>query len=179
MMTMSSAIRGRQGLLGAAGLLALLASNGLAAEGPSWRIERGDVRILVPLKPGGAFTATTPSLAGTLTLEGTKPARLAGEVSMDLSTIDTGISLRNQHLRENYLDVAKGEGFNKAVLSDIHLSEVGGEAFDGTTPFTSSLDPTPTPRYSGGVTAKSVRTSGNSARTRRNTSGSGWDPSCS
>src|SRR6266545_2018238 len=33
--------------------------------------------------------------------------------------------------------------------------------------FTSSLDPTPTPRYSGGVTAKSVRTSGNSARTRR------------
>jgi polyisoprenoid-binding protein YceI len=139
MMTMSSAIRGRQGLLGAAGLLALLASNGLAAEGPSWRIERGDVRILVPLKPGGAFTATTPSLAGTLTLEGTKPAHLAGEVAMDLSTIDTGISLRNQHLRENYLEVAKGEGFNKGVLSDIQLSEVGGEAFDGTTPFTGTL----------------------------------------
>src|SRR6266536_1053951 len=132
MMTMSSAIRGRQGLLGAAGVLALLASNGLAAEASSWRIERGDVKILVPLKPGGAFTATTPSLAGTLTLEGAKPAHLAGEVSMDLATIDTGISLRNQHLRENYLDVAKGEGFNKAVLSDIHLSDVGGETFEGT-----------------------------------------------
>jgi len=139
MMTMSSANRGRRGLLGAAGLLALLASNGLAAEGPSWRLDRGEVKILVPLKPGGAFTATSPSLAGTLTLEGTKPAHLAGEVAMDVSTIDTGISLRNQHLRENYLEVAKGEGFNKAVLSDIQLSDVGGETFDGTTPFTGTL----------------------------------------
>jgi polyisoprenoid-binding protein YceI len=126
-------------MLGVVGLLALVASSGAAAEGPSWRIERGDVKILVPLKPGGAFTATTPSLSGTLTLEGAKPAHLAGEVSMDLATIDTGISLRNQHLRENYLEVAKGDGFNKAVLSDIHLSEVGGEAFDGTTPFTGTL----------------------------------------
>ena len=33
--------------------------------------------------------------------------------------------------------------------------------------FTSSLLPTPTPRYSGGVIPKSVRSSGNSARTRR------------
>ena len=139
MMNMSSATRARHGMLGVVGLLALVASSGAAAEGPSWRIERGDVKILVPLKPGGAFTATTPSLSGTLTLEGAKPAHLAGEVSMDLATIDTGISLRNQHLRENYLEVAKGDGFNKAVLSDIHLSEVGGEAFDGTTPFTGTL----------------------------------------
>src|SRR5207247_6513757 len=91
------------------------------------------------LRPGGAFTATASSLAGALTLERTQPAHLAGEVAMDLWTIDTGISLRNQHLRENYLDVAKGEGFNKAVLSDIHLSDVGGETFDGTTPFTGTL----------------------------------------
>jgi polyisoprenoid-binding protein YceI len=139
MKKMKSAVRDRHGMLGALGLIALLASNGVAAEGPSWRIERGDVKILVPLKPGGAFTATTPSLSGTLALEGSKPARLAGEVSMDLATIDTGTSLRNQHLRENYLEVAKGEGFSRAVLSDIHLSEVGGETFDGTTPFTGTL----------------------------------------
>jgi polyisoprenoid-binding protein YceI len=139
MKKMSSAARDRHGMLGALALLALLASSGVAAEGPAWRIERGEVKILVPLKPGGAFTATTPSLGGTLALEGSKPARLAGEVSMDLATIDTGISLRNQHLRENYLEVAKGEGFSRAVLSDIHLSEVAGETFDGTTPFTGTL----------------------------------------
>ena len=131
--------RGRRGLFVAAALLALLAPAGLAAEGPSWRLEKGDVKILVPLKPGGAFAATTTALTGTLTLEGAKPARLVGEASMDLTTIDTGIALRNQHLRENYLDVAKGDGFNKAVLSDIQLAEASGETFDGTTPFTGTM----------------------------------------
>ena len=109
----------------------LLASSSVGAEAPSWRIERGDVQILVPLRPGGAFTATTSSLSGTLTLDQAKPARLTGEISMDLATIDTGIALRNQHLRDNYLEVAKGKGFDKAVLSEIQLKDADGEAFRG------------------------------------------------
>jgi polyisoprenoid-binding protein YceI len=128
-----------RGLFCAAALLALLAPPGLAADGPSWRVEKGEVKIVVPLKPGGAFAATTSSLSGTLTLEGAKPAHLAGDVSMDLTTIDTGIALRNQHLKENYLEVAKGEGFNKAVLSDLQLADVSGETFDGTTGFTGTM----------------------------------------
>ena len=132
-------ISGRKGLFAAASLLALLATGGFAAEGPSWRLEKGDVKILVPLKPGGAFAASTTALSGTLTLEGVKPARLVGDVSMDLTTIDTGIALRNQHLKENYLEVAKGEGYNKAVLSEIQLAEASGESFDGATPFTGTL----------------------------------------
>jgi polyisoprenoid-binding protein YceI len=117
----------------------LLASGSVAAESSSWRIERGDVHVLVPLIPGGAFTATTPSLEGTLTLEQAKPARLTGEISMDLATIDTGISLRNQHLREKYLQVAKGKGFDRAVLSEVRLSDADGEAFEGRTAFTGVL----------------------------------------
>ena len=132
-------IRGRKGLFAAASLLALLAPAGFAAEAPSWRLEKGEVKILVPLKPGGAFAASTTALSGTLTLEGAKPARLVGDVSMDLTTIDTGIALRNQHLKENYLEVAKGDGYNKAVLSDIQLAEASGETFDGTTPFTGTM----------------------------------------
>jgi len=120
-------------------LFLLLASVSLAAEAPSWRIERGDMNILVPLKPGGAFTATTPSLNGTLTLEQPKPSRLGGEISTDLATIDTGIGLRNQHLREKYLEVAKGKGFDKAVLSEIQLNDAEGEAFEGRTAFTGTL----------------------------------------
>jgi polyisoprenoid-binding protein YceI len=125
--------------LGLASLLILLASGSVAAEPSWWQIERGDVRILVPLKPGGAFTATAPSLSGTLTLDQAKPARLTGDVSMDLATIDTGIGLRNQHLRENYLEVAKGKGFDKAVLSEILMNDADGEAFEGRTPFTGML----------------------------------------
>jgi polyisoprenoid-binding protein YceI len=123
----------------AAALLALLAPAGLAAEGPSWRLEKADVKIIVPLKPGGAFAATTSAVSGTLALEGAKPARLVGEVSMDLTAIDTGIALRNQHLKENYLEVSKGEGFNKAVLSDIQLADATGETFDGTSAFTGTM----------------------------------------
>jgi len=126
-------------LCSALALPALLATGVFAAEGPSWRLEKGEVKVLVPLKPGGAFAATTTALSGTLTLEGAKPARLVGDVSIDLATIDTGIGLRNQHLRENYLEVAKGEGYNKAVLSEIQLAEASGESFDGTTPFTGTL----------------------------------------
>ena len=58
---------------------------------------------------------------------------------MDLKTIDTGIALRNQHLRENYLEVGKGAGFDKAVLTDIHLADADGEGFDGESDFTAIL----------------------------------------
>jgi len=132
-------ISGRRVMFSALALPVLLATAGVAAEGPSWRFEKGDVKIVVPLKPGGAFAATTSALTGTLALEGAKPARLVGDVFMDLSTIDTGIALRNQHLKENYLEVAKGEGYNKAVLSDIQLVEATGESFEGTTPFTGTM----------------------------------------
>jgi polyisoprenoid-binding protein YceI len=138
-MSRRSTTSGRRGLLVAAALLAPLAPAVIAAEGPSWHLEKGEVKVLVPLKPGGAFAATTTALSGTLTLEGAKPARLAGDVSMDLTTIDTGIALRNQHLKEKYLEVAKGDGFNKAVLSEIQLAAATGETFDGTTPFTGTM----------------------------------------
>lgn len=129
--------------LGAAIVLVLSGAGGWAAEAPAWQIDRGDVRVTVPLKPGGAFAATTTALAGTVRLPesaaAAKPARLVGEITMDLTTIDTGIALRNQHLRENYLEVGKGAGFDKAVLSDIRLAAADGESFEGDTDFTANL----------------------------------------
>ncbi len=64
---------------------------------------------------------------------------LTGEIVVDLATIDTGIALRNQHLRENYLEVAKGRGFDKAVLSEIRVHDADGEEFQGRTAFTGTL----------------------------------------
>ena len=124
-----------------AGLCAVLAWAGpvVAAETAAWRIDRGDVKILVPLRPGGAFTATTASMNGTLSLAGEKPARLAGEIAVALASIDTGIALRNQHLREKYLEVAKGPGFDTAVVSDIRFREADGEAYQGSSGFTGAL----------------------------------------
>jgi polyisoprenoid-binding protein YceI len=120
-------------------LVSLVPRVGAAAEGSPWRIEHGDLRVVVPLKPGGAFEAKASSVTGTLTLGAAKPPALGGEVSVDLAAIDTGIALRNQHLREKYLEVAKGPGFDKAVLSEIVLRDATGADFQGQTAFTGTL----------------------------------------
>jgi polyisoprenoid-binding protein YceI len=131
---------GHRGALAVAvGLLALVPVHGRAAEGPAWRVERGDVRVVVPVKPGGAFEARTSSLSGMLTPSASRPVILRGEIVVDLATIDTGIALRNQHLRENYLEVAKGRGFDKAVLSEIRVHDADGAEFQGRTGFTGTL----------------------------------------
>ena len=109
------------------------------AEGPSWRLSGADVRITVPMRPGGAFEAKTTSLSGTLTLGTSKPALLKGEITVDLATIDTGIGLRNQHLRDKYLEISRGRGFDKAVLSEVRLDQADGEGFQGKTGFTGKL----------------------------------------
>jgi polyisoprenoid-binding protein YceI len=120
---------------------------GLALAGPgavraafaqSWRVSQADVRIAVPLRPGGGFEAKTEALSGTLTLATPKPVALTGELVVDLTTIDTGIDLRNRHLREKYLEVAK-PGFDKAVLSEIRLADANGEAFEGKSAFAGTL----------------------------------------
>jgi polyisoprenoid-binding protein YceI len=137
---MGTAWVGHRGVVAAAvGLLALAPGHSRAAEGLAWRLERGDVRVLVPVKPGGAFEAKTSSLSGTLTLSGSRPVLLTGEIAVDLATIDTGIALRNQHLRESYLEVSRGRGFDKAVVSEIRVAEADGAGFQGRTGFTGML----------------------------------------
>jgi polyisoprenoid-binding protein YceI len=121
------------------GLLVLPAAGSSGAEGPSYRLSEADVRITVPVKPGGAFEAKTTALSGTLTLGTSAPMLLKGEISVDLATIDTGIGLRNQHLREKYLEISRGRGFDQAVLSEIRLDQADGEAFQGKTPFAGKL----------------------------------------
>ena len=102
--------RTRQGLAAVA-LAILLAPNGRAAEGPEWRVARGEVRVLCPLTVGGSFEARTTSLTGALTPASTHAAAMAGTLAVDLRTLETGIGLRNQHLRDTCLEVGKGEGF--------------------------------------------------------------------
>jgi hypothetical protein len=110
-----------------------------SAQAPAWRVADGEVKVLVPMKPGGSFETRTRSLAGVLTAGAGSPLPLAGELAVELATLDTGIALRNQHLRENYLEVARGEGYARAVLSDLALREATGDGFEGRTGFTASL----------------------------------------
>jgi hypothetical protein len=119
---------------------AVLAGRLLAADPPgSWRIARGDVRVVCPLTVGGSFEARTSSISGSLGPGGDGAATLAGEVAVDLKTLDTGIGLRNGHMRNEYLEVGKGQGFDTAVLSDIRLGDAAAESVQGRTRFTGTL----------------------------------------
>jgi hypothetical protein len=125
-----------------AGLVALLVVAIPATRAPgadaSWRVVRGDVRVVCPMTVGGSFEAKTDSIRGTVT-PGAPGAALGGDLSVDLGTLDTGIGLRNDHLRNKYLEVGRGQGFERAVLSGIRLGEADPRGFEGKTTFTGTF----------------------------------------
>ncbi len=130
--------------LAVAGLVALLATTQSAApaaagaQTPVLRIASGDLVVVCPLTVGGSFEARSRSVAGELSVDSAQPSRLLGTIEVDLETLDTGIALRNTHMRDNYLEVGKGDGFDRAVLSEI---VVKGDAstVTGATTFTGTL----------------------------------------
>lgn len=108
------------------------------AAGESWRVAGGEVVVVCPLTVGGSFEARTGSIAGGLTADPARPGRLTGELAVDLATLDSGIGLRNTHMRDNYLEVSRGEGYRRAVLSDVVL-DGDPTTVSGATTFTGAL----------------------------------------
>jgi hypothetical protein len=106
-----------------------------AAEPSAWRIDGGDVRVTCALTVGGSFDVKSRAVSGRLADPRATPP-LAGTVEVDLRTLDSGIGLRNEHMLERYLEVQRGAGFDKAVISDLRLSafdpeRLGETGFEG------------------------------------------------
>jgi polyisoprenoid-binding protein YceI len=117
-----------------------LALAGTAVVTPTtWRVEQGAVRVICPMTIGGSFDATTTALSGSVTAGANGSQAFDGSLAVNLRTLDTGIGLRNEHLRENYLEVSKGLGFDTATLSEINLSGFNPAAPEGKRPFTGLL----------------------------------------
>jgi polyisoprenoid-binding protein YceI len=119
-------------------VFALAAPRGHAADAASWSVVRGDVRVVCPLTVGGSFEAKTDAIRGTVTLAASATV-FGGDLSVDLGTLDTGISLRNDHLRNKYLEVGRGPGFDRAVLSEIHLGDGDPRGVQGKTHFSGTF----------------------------------------
>ena len=122
--------RRRPAFAGAALVAAVLAAGvpvparAQAAPGvEAWTVASGDVRVRCRMTVGGAFDAVTSSLSGTLRPSAPGGASWSGELRVDLATLDTGIALRNDHLRASYLEVERGPDFRHAVLSGIVLAD--------------------------------------------------------
>ena len=111
----------------------------VTAAAGTWRVPQGDVRVMCPMTIGGSFDAKTSALSGGLISSAAHPPAFDGSLAVDLRTLDTGISLRNDHLREKYLEVDKGAGYDKAVLSDIGLKGLNPDAPEGKGSFSGSL----------------------------------------
>ena len=112
----------RSGAVRTLAITCLVLSGGgvLPAAAQSWHVSGGHVTVVCPLTVGGRFEAKTTAVKGEVTLpEGAR--EVDGSFSVDLRTLDTGIGLRNTHLRDNYLEVSRGPDYDTAVLTAVVL----------------------------------------------------------
>lgn len=91
-------------------LLALLATVALAlpaaAVESTWEVATGHEETQVTFRSKAtleSFEGTTNELSGRAQLDPTDLSTLRGEFELDLASLDTGIGLRNRHMRENVL----------------------------------------------------------------------------
>lgn len=98
-----------------------------------YQVTGGRVVVVCPLTVGGGFEAKTEAVSGEVSLGSDPPGSLKGALSVDLRTLKTGIGLRDRHMRDNYLEVAKGPGFETATLEGIQIEKLDGKTtFNGT-----------------------------------------------
>ena len=81
----------------------------------------------------------TAAIAGTLQHAAPSAASYEGELRVDLATLDTGIELRNSHLRDDSLEVERGPDFRQAVLSGIVLDDPPASSGRHTAAFSATL----------------------------------------
>jgi polyisoprenoid-binding protein YceI len=96
-----------------------------ASADEAYRITSGSVTVVCPLTIGGSFEAKTTALSGSVT-----PATggaITGALVVELVKLETGISLRDRHLRNNYLEVQKGADFLVARIDNIKVEGLSGK----------------------------------------------------
>lgn len=81
---------------------------------------------------GGSFEARTKALSGEIEPTNGDVVAVGGFLSVDLQSLETGIGLRDRHLRSNYLEIERSPGFGVATLDNIEIENLKGKtAFRG------------------------------------------------
>jgi polyisoprenoid-binding protein YceI len=120
-----------------AGVVAIiLATASVTRAQDSYRVTGGRVAVACSLTVGGGFEATTKSLGGELSVPSAPgvAGAIQGTLHVGFETLETGIGLRDRHMRGEYLQVERGEDFSTATLTDLRL-----EKLEGKTTFTGTL----------------------------------------
>jgi polyisoprenoid-binding protein YceI len=95
------------------------------ATSDTYRITTAAVAVMCPLTVGGCFEARTNALVGDLAYADATGA-INGVVQVDLGTLQTGISLRDQHMKEKYLEIHRNDTLRKATLDEIRMERAEG-----------------------------------------------------
>ncbi len=114
---------------------ALNAVGGSGASNETLQILDASIAVQCPLTVGGSFDVKSDSLTGNLALEANEGGVVAGEVAVDLRTLQTGIALRDNHMRDKYLEVHRGDSFEVATLGQIRLDGIDPVTLAGKTTF--------------------------------------------
>jgi polyisoprenoid-binding protein YceI len=110
----------------ATGLAGLVMMGAVVAAGDTLQVKSGEVSVTCPLTVGGSFEAKTDVVKGEVTVAG--PAQpLSGALQVDLQSLETGIGLRDRHMKNNYLEVEKGAEYAAARLEDIRVDSLQGK----------------------------------------------------
>ena len=113
-------------------LIAAAAAPAVAAD--AYKVSGGEVTVMCPLTVGGSFEAKTKNLTGDVTPAADEQGAVRGALKVELHTLETGISIRDRHMKSNYLEVEKGPEFATAIIDDIRV-----EKLEGKTVFTGML----------------------------------------
>jgi len=91
----------------------------------AFKIVAAEVAVVCPLTIGGDFEAKTTAMSGDVTP--VTGGTVKGTLAVDLMKLETGIGLRDRHLRNNYLEVQKGPDFAVAKLVNLKLERLPGK----------------------------------------------------
>ena len=117
-------------LLAAAAMAAVLVPSAARAD-EALRVTNAEVTVTCPLTIGGSFEAKTTAMSGSVTPDSNGAVK--GTFVVELIKLETGISLRDRHLRNNYLEVQKGADFAVAKFENIKIQKLSGKTtFSGT-----------------------------------------------
>ena len=108
------------------GITALGVMGTVVAAGDTLQVKTGEVSVICPLTVGGSFEAKTDIVKGEVTVAGPSQP-LNGALHVDLQSLETGIGLRDRHMKNNYLEVEKGAEYAAARLEDIRVEKLEGK----------------------------------------------------
>jgi polyisoprenoid-binding protein YceI len=102
-------------------------------------VSDASVVVLCPMTVGGAFEARTRALDGALALDPAQPSAIDGTLTVDLRSLRTGIALRDEHMRDKYLEVDRSPSIAHATLDRNHVSGLDPSKPAGRASFRGSL----------------------------------------